>query len=84
MKILDERIEKREQIIHTRDNEIKNSVQIITNLKKELYHLNLLCKGQETSLNDKESELKTVAKQLEELQRMRDAIFDMAKRKSDK
>ncbi|XP_069688459.1 protein CIP2A homolog L isoform X2 [Periplaneta americana] len=83
---LEERISKRERIIEEKANDIDKLQKKIQALEGELNNYKMLCKAQEKNIQEKEEEMNATQLQLNELQRMREVIYEISagKKKMDK
>ncbi|PSN46209.1 hypothetical protein C0J52_13148 [Blattella germanica] len=83
---LEERLAKRQKMIDDKCTEIDKQNQNIQNLQMELANYKMLCKAQEKNIMEKEAEVSQTRLQLNELERMREVIFEISagKKKMDK
>nr|CAD7589645.1 unnamed protein product [Timema genevievae] len=75
---MEDRINKRERVIQEKDTEISKLSKNIEAFTAEVSNLNMFAKSQERRLNEKDAELNSVRVKLNELQRMRDVIFEIS------
>nr|CAD7201792.1 unnamed protein product [Timema douglasi] len=75
---MEDRINKRERVIQEKDAEISKLSKNIEAFTAEVSNLNMFAKSQERRLNEKDAELNSVRVKLNELQRMRDVIFEIS------
>nr|CAD7430871.1 unnamed protein product [Timema monikensis] len=75
---MEDRINKRERVIEEKDTEISKQSKNIEAFTAEVSNLNMFAKAQERRLNEKDAELNSVRVKLNELQRMRDVIFEIS------
>nr|CAD7572231.1 unnamed protein product [Timema californicum] len=75
---MEDRMNKRDRVIQEKDAEISKLSKNIEAFTAEVSNLNMFAKSQERRLNEKDAELNSVRVKLNELQRMRDVIFEIS------
>lgn len=75
---LQEKLEVKERVIIEKNIEIENRVTTNQTLEREIANQRALIKGLERTISDKDSELSEQQKQLQELIRMREIIYEIS------
>ncbi|XP_049840682.1 uncharacterized protein LOC126285386 [Schistocerca gregaria] len=75
---MENRIEKRDRVIHELQGENEKKNKKIEALQLESQNLEEVCRAQEKTLQQKDAEMEVLQRQLTELQRIRDMIYNIS------